>query len=137
MNESKLLIVRPTSKLRTTLLNIKLNDYLLTPEKSAKYLDINIDKTFLEQINWNSSKKLIKRNKILSKLQLNLLQPFPTLHYIGLTIWSMSRKIIMKSFIFQKRYLQLLTFSDWQEHTISIFKTFKIIKLHNIQVSSR
>ena len=137
MNESKLLIVRPTSMLRTTLLNIKLNDYLLTPEKSAKYLDINIDKTFLEQINWNSSKKLIKRNKILSKLQLNLLQPFPTLHYIGLTIWSMSRKIIMKSFIFQKRYLQLLTFSDWQEHTISIFKTFKIIKLHNIQVSSR
>lgn len=50
-NESKLLIVRPTSKLRTTLLNIKLNDYLLTPEKSAKYLDINIDKTFLEQTN--------------------------------------------------------------------------------------
>ena len=27
--------------------------------------------------------------------------------------------------------MQLLTFSDWQEHTTPISKTFKILKLHN------
>ena len=49
MNLKQLLIVRPTIKLSTLLLDIKLNNYLLTPEKSPKYLDINIDKTFLNK----------------------------------------------------------------------------------------
>ena len=45
LNESKtkLLIIRPRIKLNVTVTNIKLNNFILTPEKIVTYLGIEID----------------------------------------------------------------------------------------------
>ena len=72
LNESKtkLLIFRPRRKLNITLPNIKLNNFILTPEKTVTYLVIEID----ENLSWNEqietlAKKLSRTNGILSKLR--------------------------------------------------------------------
>ena len=72
LNESKtkLLIFRPRRKLNITVSNIKLNNFILTPEKSVTYLGIEIN----ENLSWNKqieiiAKKLSRTNSILSKLR--------------------------------------------------------------------
>ena len=51
LNESKtkLLIFRPSRKLNITVPNIKLNNYILNPEKTVTYLGIELDENFF----WN------------------------------------------------------------------------------------
>ena len=72
MNESKtkLLIFRPRRKLNITVPNIKLNNFILTPEKTVTYLGVEID----ENLSWNKqteipAKKLSRANGILLKLR--------------------------------------------------------------------
>ena len=54
LNESKtkLLIFRPRRKLNITVPNIKLNNFILTPEKTVTSLDIEID----ENLSWNKQR---------------------------------------------------------------------------------
>ena len=70
-NESKtnILIFRPRRKLNITVPNTKLNNFILTPEKTVTYLGIEID----ENLSWNKqieilAKKPSRANGILSKL---------------------------------------------------------------------
>ena len=72
LNESKtkLLIFRPCRKLNIAVPNIKLNNFILTLEKTMSYLDIEIN----ENLSWNKQieilvKKLSRINSILSKLR--------------------------------------------------------------------
>ena len=67
LNESKtkLLIFRPRRKLNITVLNIKLNNFSLTLEKTVLYLGIEIE----EALSWNKqteilAKKLSRANGI-------------------------------------------------------------------------
>ena len=68
LNESKkkLLIFKPRRRLNITVRNIKRNNFILTPEKTATYLGIEID----ENLSWNKqietlAKKLSRTNGIL------------------------------------------------------------------------
>ena len=68
LNESKkkLLIFKPRRRLNITVPNIKRNNVILTPEKTATYLGIEID----ENLSWNKqietlAKKLSRTNGIL------------------------------------------------------------------------
>ena len=72
LNESiaKLLIFRPRRKLNITVPNIKLNNFILTPEKPVTYLGTEND----ENLSWKEqieilAKKLSRTNSILSKLK--------------------------------------------------------------------
>ena len=65
----KLLLIRPPRKQNITILNVKLNKFILTPEKTVTYLGIEID----ENLSWNKqveilAQKLSRTNGILSKL---------------------------------------------------------------------
>ena len=65
----KLLLIRPPRKQNITILNVKLNNFILTPEKTVTYLGIEID----ENLSWNKqveilAQKLSGTNGILSKL---------------------------------------------------------------------
>ena len=128
-------LLEPLIKLNLTLSNIKLNGHLPTLAKSVRYLGIEIDET----LSWNKqievlAKKLSRTNGIRSKLRYYI--PTETLILIycssfqshvlyGSTIWCYtSQKNIMKIFIFQKRCMRLITFSNFQEHTTPIFKNF-------------
>ena len=71
-NESKIkfLIFRSRRKLNITVPNIKVNNSILTPEKTVTYLDIEID----ENLFWNKqiqffAEILSRTNDILSKLR--------------------------------------------------------------------
>ena len=44
--KQKLFIFRSNRKLNTTVPNIKLNNFILTPEKTVSYLCIEIDEVF-------------------------------------------------------------------------------------------
>ena len=68
--KKKLLIFKPRRRLNITVPNIKRNNVILTPEKTATYLGIEID----ENLSWNKqietlAKKLSRTNGILSKLR--------------------------------------------------------------------
>ena len=145
MNESKtkLLIFRPRRKLNVTVPNIKLNNFILTPEKTVTYLGIKID----ENLSWNKqieilAKKLSRTNGILSKLRYYVSKKTLTSIYYSLfqsyivhgsTVWSFtSQKNMKKIFVFQKKCMRLLTVSDYREHTSPIFKSLKVLKLQDI-----
>ena len=71
LNESKtkILIFRPRRKLNITVPKIKLNSFILTPEKSITHLGIEV----YENLSWNKqiellANKLSRANGILSKL---------------------------------------------------------------------
>ena len=59
LNESKtkLLIFRPGRKLNITAPNIKLNNFILTPEKTVTYLGIEIDGT----LSWNKQIEILTK----------------------------------------------------------------------------
>ena len=68
-SKTKILIFRPRRKLNITVPNTKLNNFILTPEKTVTYLGIEID----ENLSWNKqieilAKKPSRANGILSKL---------------------------------------------------------------------
>ena len=86
-------------------------------------------------------KKLGRTNRTLSKLRYYI--PTETLTSIyyslfqsfslyGSTIWCHTSQKNMKIFIFQKKWMRLTTFSEFEEHTTPIFKSFKILKLQDI-----
>ena len=69
-SKTKFLIFRPRRKLNITVPNIKVNNSILTPEKTVTYLDIEID----ENLSWNKqiqffAEILSRTNDILSKLR--------------------------------------------------------------------
>ena len=69
-SKTKFLIFRPRRKLNITVPNIKLNNFILTPEKTVTYLGIEID----ENLSWNKqietlAKKISRTNGILSRLR--------------------------------------------------------------------
>ena len=96
LNESKtkLLIFRPSRKLNITVPNIKLNNFIFTPEKYITYVGIEI----YENLSWNRqiemlANKLSRTNGILSKLRyyvfsknynFNLLESFSIFYSIWL-----------------------------------------------------
>ena len=107
----KLLTFTPTSKLSTIILDIQLNDPLITPDKSNIYLSIATDKD-VPLANWNSCKRLCRTNRILSKLwHYALIEPISSIHYSFVQsyitcsqFWSTtSQKNIMKIFFSQKK----------------------------------
>ena len=59
LNESKtkLLIFRPGRKLNIIAPNIKLNNFILTPEKTVTYLGIEIDGT----LSWNKQIEILTK----------------------------------------------------------------------------
>ena len=93
-SKTKLLIFRPRRKLKIAVPNIKLNNFILTPEKTVTYLGTEIE----ENLSCNRqieilAKKLSRTNRILSKLRyyvseknfnFNLLQSFPIVYSIWL-----------------------------------------------------
>ena len=106
LNESKtkLLIFRPHRKLNITVPSIKLNNFILTPEKNGNCRGIEID----ENLSWNKQieivvKKLSRTNSILSKLRYYVSKKTLTSIYYSLfqlyivyssTVWSFkSQKI--------------------------------------------
>ena len=144
LNESKtkLLIFRPHRKLNITIPNIKLNSFILTPEKSITYLSIEID----ENLSWNKqieilAKKLSRTNSILLNLRYYVSKKTLTSVYYSLfqlyivngsTVWCFMSQKNMKNFVLQKKCMRLLTFSDYHEHTSPIFKSLKVLKLQDI-----
>ena len=145
LNESKtkLLIFRPPRKLNITVPNIKLNNFILTPEKTDTCLGIETD----ENLSWNKqieilAKILSRTNGLLLKLSYYVSKKTLTsIYYIlfqsyivyGSTVWSFtSQKNMNKIFVLQKKCTRLLTFSDYGEHTSPIFKYLKVLKLQDI-----
>ena len=148
MNESKtkLFVFRPCRKLNITVTNIKLNNFIklkLIPEKTVTYLGIKID----ENLSWNKqietlAKKLSRTNSILSKLRYYVSKKTLTSIYYSLfhlnivydsPVWSFRSQINMKKiFVLQKKFMRLLSFSDYREHTSPIFKSLKVLKLQDI-----
>ena len=145
LNESKakLLIFRPRRKLNITVPNIKLNNFLLTPEKTVAYLGIEID----GDLSWKKqreilAKRLIRTNGILSKLRYHVSKKTLTLIYYSLsqsyieygsTVWSFtSQKNMKKIFVFQKKCMRLLRISDYCEHASPIFKSLKVLKVTDV-----
>ena len=142
-SKTKLLIFRQSRKLNITVPNIKLNSFILTPEKTVTYLGIKIDKS----LSWNKqteilAKKLSRTNCILSKLRyyvlkkafnFDLLQSFSIVYSIWLysLVLHVTKKL-KKIFVLQKKSMRLLTFSDYREHTSSIFKSLKVVELKDI-----
>ena len=115
LNESKtkLLIFRPRRKLNITVSNIKLNNFILTPEKSVTYLGIEIN----ENLSWNKqieiiAKKLSRTNSILSKLRYYVSKKTLTSIYYSLfhsytvygsTVWAFTSQKNMKRFLFFRK----------------------------------
>ena len=86
-------------------------------------------------------KKLSRTNRTLSKLRYYIptetltsiyYSPFQSFSLYGSTIWCHISQKNMKISIFQKRWMRLTTFSEFEEHTTPIFKSFKILTLQDI-----
>ena len=70
------------------------------------------------------------QKKILTSIYYSLFQPYIV---YGSAIWSLtSQKNMKKIFVLQKKGWRLLTFSDYREHTSSVFKSLKVLKLQDI-----
>ena len=116
LNESKtkLLIFRPCKKLNITLPNIKLNNFISTPEKNVTYLGIEIN----ENLSWNKqiellAKKRSRINGIFSKLRYNVSEKktLTSIYYsvfqlyivYGSTVWSFTSQKNTKKMLFYRK----------------------------------
>ena len=119
--------------------NIKLNEYLLTLEKSVTYAGIEIEKT----LSWNNqievpAKKLSRTNEIFSKLRYYILIKTLTSNYYSLFQSYTSLKNIVKIFILQKKKKKKkrmrLSFSEFQKHTTPNFKNLTLFKFNILKL---
>ena len=123
-------------------ISIKFDGKKLSPVDSIKYLGMYIDK----YLTWNVhirefGKKLSRANGSLSKLRHNApleicLQVYYAIFYSHLTygcnIWGLTREEnLNKIEVLQKKCLRIMTFSDFNSHTI---KVRDIIKLNELKL---
>ena len=143
IEKSNYVIFRPPQKSVNYSINLKINNQTLMHENSIKYLGIMID----SHLNWKSQvcyiSKKIKRNigilskirhyvnlKTLTNLYYSLTYPF--LIY-GITAWGNTYKSTLTPIItLQKRVLRIITFSNYNDHSIPLFKAIEIIKFEDI-----
>ena len=109
LNESKtkFLIFRPRRKLNITVPNIKLNNFILTPEKTVTYLGIEID----ENLSWYKQieilAKKLSRNYVSKKtltsiyyslFHSNIVYGSPVWSFMSQTIFCSSEKKMHEAF---------------------------------------
>jgi len=124
-------------------ISIKFNGKKLHPVNHVKYLGMYIDR----YLSWNFhilqlTKKLSRANGILSKLRHNApietcLQVYYAIFYSHLiyscNIWGLtSNENIKKIEVLQKKCLRIMTFSDFNSHTTSLFFNLKLLKIRDI-----
>ena len=124
-------------------ISIKFDNKKIVPVDNIKYLGMYIDK----YLSWDFhiqqlSKKLSRANGIISKLRHNA--PFQTclqLYYAifyshliyGCNIWGLSTiENLTKIEVLQKKCIRLMTFSDFNSHTNSLFSELKILKVRDV-----
>ena len=130
-------------KLNYENISIKLNGKKLEPVDKIKYLGMYIDK----YLSWNFhiqqlSHKLSRANGILSKLRhhapINIcLQVYYAIFYshliYGCNIWGLTtEENLNKIEVLQKKCVRIMTFSDFNSHTNSLFIDLKLLKVRDI-----
>ena len=109
-----------------------------TPQThSVKYLGINIDENWKQQIS-DTAIKLNKVNGILSKLRhfidRKTLKSIyhaifePHLYYSSL-VWAQNSNSIKRLFVLQKKSLRIIYLLNYNAHTSTLFRDFNILKL--------
>ena len=124
-------------------ISIKFNNKKLTPVDYVKYLGVYLDKF----LSWNFhilqlSKKLSRANGIISKLRHNApletcLRVYYSIFYSHLVyscnIWGLTtEENIKKIEVLQKKCLRIMTVSDFNSHTNSLFYNLKLLKVRDI-----
>ena len=124
-------------------ISIKFNGVKLSPVDKIKYLGMYIDK----YLSWNYhiqhlSTKLSRANGIVSKLRHNApletcLQVYYAIFYshliFGCNIWGLtSEENLNKIEVLQKKYLRIITFSDFNSHTNPLFMNLKLLKVKDL-----
>ena len=137
MNESKSKVLgfRPTSKLNTIISDTKLNEEFINPWKVC-HIPWHRERRHFTLIN---KLKFVRKNLVeqtesyqnfdityLVKGELQFIAAF--LSFALHMVWQLG----LIRFLFSKKCKPLLSFSERQEHTTPIFKTLKILKLHDI-----
>lgn len=145
LNEDKteLIIFRSKQHHMDYDINIKLNDILLQPKASVKYLGLYLDNHLSWTVHINHlSKKLSRANGILSKLRHNAPRNICTQVYYaifnshltyGCGVWGLTTEKNLKTIeILQKKCMRILTFSDFDSHSNPLFIDLKILKIRDL-----
>ena len=139
MNKSNFVIFHARQKIPKQIITIKVNGYQLKQENCVKYLGIYID----SNLNWkaqveNICKKIRRSIGLLTKIrfyvnkktltQLYYALIYPYLLY-GVIAWGSASQTVLKPLItLQKKAIRVMTFSKYNDHSSSLFKTMNIIK---------
>ena len=144
VSKTELIIFRPRKKPSVNV-TIKLDKVKLKTLSSVTYLGIVID----ELLSWNKqidaiANKLSRTIGVLSKLRhfvsrnvnLSVYHSLFGSHInYGCLVWSFTSKFNLERLTkLQKKCLRILTFSDFDAHTNSLFSSTKILKLNDIVI---
>ena len=141
--KSELVIFRSKTKKELDEITIKTNKSKLSPVPNVNYLGVVLD----EFLSWdahvnNLCKKLAQNNGILSKLrhyvpQKTCISVYFSLFYsfilYGSLAWQFTSKTnLNRVCILQKKYLRIITFSFYKDHSNPLFKDLKLLKLPDV-----
>ena len=148
LNESKSEMILFRSKRKicdTSRFSLKLNNFKLKPVSNIKYLGLFID----ENLNWDlhlekPAQKLSQCNGIISKLRHFLtarlcVSIYYSIFYshllYGSIVWQFtSKKNIDKIVKLQKKFMRLISFSDFTDTSNPLFILYKIMKVEDVLI---
>ena len=128
-------------------ISIKFNGLKLFPVDHIKYLSM-----YVKYLSWNThiqqlSKELSRANGILSKLRHNApletcLKVYYAIFYSHVTydcsIWGLTKgENLKKMEVLQQKCLRIMTFSDFNSRTNSLFSDLKLLKVQDIVKSQQ
>ena len=140
IDKTNYVIFHPPQKKLPFHIQILINNKIVKQEKSIKYLGIFIDshlswKTHISHISKKVSRGIgvlsklrhFTNTEILKQLYYTLIYPFFT---YGLITWGNTYITTLRPLIIlQKKAVRVITFSDFREHSSSLFHALSIIKL--------
>ena len=143
VDKTNFVIFHPPQKRNVTQIKLYINHKLIKQVQSLKYLGVYLD----SNLNWKSqiqylSKKIKRSIRVLSKIRyyvnINILIQlyysliYPFLTY-AITIWGNTYESTLKQIlILQKKAIRIITFSDFKEHTLPLFRELKILRLTDL-----
>ena len=136
------LIIFKKPKMKTYNLKIKLNGTKLYPSNYTRYLGVFLDSDLSGISHCNQLlPKLRRANGMLAKTRYHLLKKdlislyysiFSSILNYGSQIWGLlSNPALHKIDRLQKSAVRIITFSDYDAHTATIFRELRILKFHD------
>ena len=143
IEKSSFIIFHPIQKRIDISFQAILNDQILKCEYKTKYLGVVIDCHLNWRYHVSHISKKIKHNigaisKIFHFVNLDILKGlyyalvYPYLTYCLITWGNTYHCTLNPLFIFHKKIVRLITFSDYHDHTNPLFIKLKIIKLYDL-----